>query len=30
MHGGHFEFQLNFKKSPAHLHIMGNVIVKFT
>ena len=27
--GGHFEFQQNLKKSPAHLHIVGNVIVKF-
>ena len=29
MHGGHFEFQQNLKKSFAHIHIVGNVIVKF-
>ena len=29
IHGGHFEFQWNFKKSLPHLHIVGNVIVKF-
>ena len=27
--GVHFEFQQNLKKSDAHLHIVGNVIVKF-
>ena len=29
IHGGHFKFQQNLKKSLAHLHIVGNVIVKF-
>ena len=27
--GGHFKFQQNLEKSPAHLHTVGNVIVKF-
>ena len=29
IHGGHFEFSKILKKSLAHLHIVGNVIVKF-
>ena len=29
LHGGHFVFQWNFKKITSHLHIVGNVIVKF-
>ena len=27
--GGYFEFQKTLKKSPAHLHIVGSVTVKF-
>ena len=29
IHDGHFEFQHNLKKSLAHLHVVGNMIVKF-
>ena len=29
MRGSHFEFPWNLEKITAHLHIVGNVIVKF-